>query len=288
ERHLSFDQPGFLVLKMPAGALQQFWGQKTFCVLTGASQGIGRQFAIEFGRKFGKESVLVLLARNSQGLEETKRRVGEANADIKVICQPVDLGKGNASLFKSIIEDSLNEAKQSPGDFQLAFIVHNAGSLGNVGPSVAELNDADQWSEFLALNIASTSILNSEFLKIFPKGSVPYRTVVNVTSLCAVQPFISMGQYCVGKAAREMFFKVLAEEDQSLDVLSYSPGPVDTDMTITIINNTRDAKTRQAFVDMKEKKTIVTCEQTTEKAIQVLSNKKYKSGQRVDYFDDGY
>ncbi|XP_026281766.2 sepiapterin reductase [Frankliniella occidentalis] len=273
---------------MPAGALQPFWGQKTFCVLTGASQGIGRQFAIEFGRKFAKESVLVLIARNSQGLQETKRRVGEANPDIQVICHPTDLAKGNAALFKGIIEDSLSNAKVSPGDFQLAFIVHNAGSLGDVGPSVAELNDAEQWSEFLALNITSTSILNSEFLKVFPKGSVPYRTVVNVTSLCAVQPFCSMGQYCVSKAAREMFFKVLAEEDQSLDVLSYSPGPVDTDMTITIINKTRDAKTRDAFVDMKEKKTIVTCEQTTLKAIQVLSNKQYKSGQRVDYFDEGY
>ena len=82
--------------------------------------------------------------------------------------------------------------------------------------------------------------------------------------------------------------QVLAEEHPSLDVLSYSPGPVDTDMTITIINNTRDAKIRQTFIDMKEKKTIVTCEQTTEKAIQVLSNKKYSSGQRVDYFDEGY
>lgn len=59
-------------------------------------------------------------------------------------------------------------------------------------------------------------------------------------------------------------------------------------MTVTIINNTRDAKARQIFLDMKEKKTIVTCEQTTERVIQVLSNKKYKSGQRVDFFDEEY
>ncbi|KAJ1527719.1 hypothetical protein ONE63_007678 [Megalurothrips usitatus] len=273
---------------MPAGAVQPFWGQKTFCVLTGASQGIGRRFAIEFGRKFAGGSVFLLLARNAQGLLETRAKVLEANPGITVVCTPSDLAKEDAPAFKKIIESSLSEAKVSPGDFQVAFIVHNAGSLGNVGQSVSELNEVEQWNEFLALNITSTSVLNSEFLKVFPQGSVPNRTVVNVTSLCAVQPFCSMGQYCVGKAAREMFFKVLAEEDPSLNVLSYSPGPVDTDMTVTIINNTKDVKTRQAFIEMKEKKTIVTCEQTTEKVIQVLANKKYTSGQRVDYFDEGY
>ncbi|XP_034248916.1 sepiapterin reductase isoform X2 [Thrips palmi] len=273
---------------MPGGTLQPFWGQKTFCVLTGGSQGIGRRFAIEFGRKFGKESVLLLLARNAQGLQETRAKVLEANPDITVVCIPTDLAKGGAELFRSVIINGLGEAKAAPGDFQLAFIVHNAGSLGNVGPGVAEMNDSEEWSEFLTLNITSTAVLNSEFLKVFPENSVPNRTVINITSLCAIQPFISMGQYCVSKAAREMFFKVLAEENPSLDVLSYSPGPVDTDMTVSIINNTRDAKARQIFIDMKEKKTIVTCEQTTERVMQVLSNKKYKSGQRVDYFDEGY
>ncbi|EYC15434.1 hypothetical protein Y032_0037g3521 [Ancylostoma ceylanicum] len=37
-------------------------------------------------------------------------------------------------------------------------------------------------------------------------------------------------QYSVGKAAREAFFRVLAVEDDTIKVLSYSPGPVDTAM----------------------------------------------------------
>lgn len=151
---------------MPAGALKPFWGQKTFCVLTGASQGIGRRFAIEFGRNFGDESVLLLLARSAQGLEETKKLVLEANSGLKVFCTTIDLGKGNAATFKSILDEGLSKAGATPVDFQLAFIVHNAGSLGNVGPSVAEMNDVEQWNEFLALNVTSTAALNSEFLKV--------------------------------------------------------------------------------------------------------------------------
>lgn len=156
---------------MPAGTLKPFWGQKTFCVLTGASQGIGRRFAIEFGKNFGAESVLLLLARNAQGLEETKKLVLEANSSLKVFCTPIDLGKANAEFFKSVLEDGLTKAEATPVDFQLAFIVHNAGSLGNVGPSVADMNDVVQWTEFLALNVTSTAVLNSEFLKVCFKSN---------------------------------------------------------------------------------------------------------------------
>lgn len=153
-------------INMPAGISQPFWGQKTFCVLTGGSQGIGRRFAIEFGRKFGKGSVILLLARNAQGLQDTRSKVLEANPDITAVCIPTDLAKGGSELFRSVIQNGLGEAKASPGDFQQAFIVHNAGSLGNIGPGVAEMNDSEEWSEFLALNITSMSVLNSEFLKV--------------------------------------------------------------------------------------------------------------------------
>jgi sepiapterin reductase len=36
--------------------------------------------------------------------------------------------------------------------------------------------------------------------------------------------------HCVGKAARDMLFKVLAEEEPTIRVLSYAPGPLKTGM----------------------------------------------------------
>lgn len=73
----------------------------------------------------------------------------------------------------------------------------------------------------MALNLYSVTALTSEFLKVFNSGQ---RCVLNITSLCAIKPFKSMGYYCVGKAAREMYFKVLTDENPSLDILNYSPG----------------------------------------------------------------
>jgi sepiapterin reductase len=71
--------------------------------------------------------------------------------------------------------------------------------------------------------------------------------VVNVSSLSAVQAFDSKGIYCAGKAAREMYHAVLAQElanqaavtvegsaggisARKMLVLNYAPGPLDTDM----------------------------------------------------------
>lgn len=58
--------------------------------------------------------------------------------------------------------------------------------------------------------------------------------VINISSLCAVQPFKSWGLYCAGKAGRDMLFKVLAAEEPNVTVLNYAPGPLDNDMQVRL------------------------------------------------------
>ena len=41
--------------------------------------------------------------------------------------------------------------------------------------------------------------------------------VINISSLAALQPFVSWGNYCAGKAARDAMFKVLALEESEKD-----------------------------------------------------------------------
>ena len=47
-----------------------------------------------------------------------------------------------------------------------------------------------------------------------------------------------------GKAARDMFFKVLAAEEPSIRVLNYAPGPIDTDMQTYLRENLGDSENR--------------------------------------------
>uniref|UniRef100_A0A1B6CZF9 Sepiapterin reductase n=1 Tax=Clastoptera arizonana TaxID=38151 RepID=A0A1B6CZF9_9HEMI len=255
---------------------RKFWGQKTFCLVTGASQGIGRNFAIEFCRKFAAGSSVILLARSLTKLEETRKLIVTANPDVEVEVHSVDLSLPDAKKFKEI----LSSYAKSRYDFYL--LVNNAGSVGNTKHSAAAMNDLEEWSRYMSLNLYSTTMLTSEFLQVFNSGQ---RCILNITSLCALQPFKSMGYYCIGKASREMYFRVLAEENPSLDILNYSPGPVDTDMVSGLIDNLENEETRSMFVSMKSSNTLVTLGETTKKCIDVLASGKYTSGGRFDYFD---
>lgn len=77
---------------------------------------------------------------------------------------------------------------------------------------------------YLSLNVSSALSLTAGLLQVFPRRQGLRRSVVNVSSLCALQPLPSWVLYCTGKAARDMMFRVLAEEEPDLRVLNYSPG----------------------------------------------------------------
>jgi len=93
--------------------------------------------------------------------------------------------------------------------------------VSRLASSFSDLTEVDS---YLSLNVGSALCLTAAVLQAFPRRAGRRRCVVNVTSLCALQPFRSWVLYCTGKAAREMMFRVLAEEEPDLRVLSYSPG----------------------------------------------------------------
>lgn len=75
-------------------------------------------------------------------------------------------------------------------------------------------------------------------------------------------------------------------ENPDVDVLSYSPGPVDTDMFTYISTNLANTETRNNIMEVVEKKAILTTEQTVNRLVEVLKIHKYKSADHVDYYDE--
>lgn len=75
----------------------------------------------------------------------------------------------------------------------------------------------------MSLNLYSVTCLTSVFLSKF-NSDASEKCIVNITSLLGIEPFKSVGYYCVGKASREMYFRVLALENPALNILNYSPG----------------------------------------------------------------
>ncbi|XP_052867205.1 sepiapterin reductase-like [Anopheles cruzii] len=258
--------------------------QVTYFLVTGASRGIGAKLAIETARKFKAGSVVVLLARSASGLESTRSAILEGNPHVTVVTSSVDLATASKQLLNEILDKSL--LGRAPHEqFGLAYVIHNVGTIGNVERKAVELGDRSEWEEYFATNVFNVAVLNSCFLGKF--GTVPQKLVVNITSKACIAPFASMTFYCAGKAAREMYFRVLAEEEAAagVKVLNYSPGPVDTEMTVDIQTRSGAPGIREYFKNLRDTTTILTTEQTTAKFLHILENGLFKSGEHVDYYD---
>ncbi|KAJ0174449.1 hypothetical protein K1T71_009557 [Dendrolimus kikuchii] len=253
----------------------------TYCVLTGASQGIGRAIAVEVSKLLGPNSLMLLLARNKQELSNTAALCQTDNT--KVLYESIDLASVSNNDMKAVLVRSLEGYKVT--DFNTCLIFHNVGSLGNLAVDTGRMEDVEELRQYYDLNVFNVISLNTQFLKVLE--DVEDRIViVNITSLCAIKPMSGMAYYCSGKAAREMYFKVLAEEKKHIRVLNYSPGPVETAMIDFVLAEAVNDNLRDVFTSFKNQGTLLKPEGTAKKCMKVLSLGKFSPGEHVDYFDD--
>ncbi|KPP61797.1 hypothetical protein Z043_120062, partial [Scleropages formosus] len=158
-------------------------------------------------------------------------------------------------------------------------------SLGDVSRFATSFTDLSEVNHYLSLNVSSALSLTAAVLSVFPRRPGLRRTVVNISSLCALQPFPSWVLYCTGKAARDMMFRVLAVEEPDLRVLSYAPGPLDTEMQVQARVNTGDPNLRSTISTMQAQGQLLTCEESSAKLIKVLLEDSYQSGAHLDFYD---
>lgn len=251
-----------------------------FVVLSGASQGIGRAIAIEVSKHIPQNSVMVLVARNKAELEKTAG-LCDGNGK-KIICESKDLSKTSPKEMHDLIVKNMEG--RSASDYATAIIFHNVGSLGNLAVDTARMENVPELRDYYDLNVFNVIVLNTEFMKVF--ASVEDRiVVVNITSLCAIKPMSGMAYYCSGKAAREMYFRVLAEEKKNTKVLNYSPGPVETAMIDHVLAEAVNENLRDVFTSFRQQKTLLTPKMTAAKCLSILLQGKFTSGEHVDYFD---
>lgn len=253
----------------------------SFCVLTGASQGIGRALAIELSKILGSKSVMLLLARNKQELAITAELCESKN--VKILYTSIDLSNASEKAMFETILDALNGYRIT--DFSNYLIFHNVGSLGNLAVETYKMDNVEEWRQYFDLNVFNVISLNTQFLKIF-KQMENRIIIVNITSLCAIKPMGGMAYYCSGKAAREMYFRVLAEEEKHIRILNYSPGPVETSMTEYVLAEAVNQNLKDVFKSFKSQGSLLKPDVTAKKCLKVLLAGKFTPGEHVDYFDD--
>lgn len=261
--------------------------KKTFFLISGASQGIGKHIAIECSRNLAPGSLVVLLARNEAALNATSNEIRSMNTHVSVIVLAIDLSRPTSNDIITIFGNAL--LNRNATEFELAFIVHNVGTIGDITKMAHQLDDTAVWQQYYDLNVFSVATLNARFMQVFANNP---KLCVNVTSKCSSVPYPSFALYCSSRAAREMYFKVLVAENHDLKtggtllVLNYSPGVCDTQMTIAVQNHSADAELRTNFGEMRRQASMIMPQQTALKLIKILLAGTYHSGDYADYYDN--
>jgi sepiapterin reductase len=295
---------------------------KSLVIITGASRGIGKAIALAIAdacrTNSSDESVkkslplplhVVLIARSAAALEDTARLVRQSNdkGGITTSCHEVDLCDLDAIPDK--MQQIFGVLKLS--DFEHCWLFNNAGSVDPLG-ATSSLTSGDDLSSSMRrlrtavdLNITSVMWLTSMFTRTFGSSSdtelqhSPSIRIVNISSLCAIEPFPTMSVYCAGKAARDMFHMVLAKEmyddnetgaqkiERSLfKVLNYAPGACDTVMTDVLADcQTLDAGLHDYYTSSKKENKLITPRVSAKKLVDVLMKDELVSGSHLDYWD---
>ncbi|XP_061554901.1 sepiapterin reductase-like isoform X4 [Phycodurus eques] len=260
-----------------AARMEQQLG-RALCIITGASRGFGRAVAKAMARLVEPESVFVLVARSGDELRTLQTELAASDLDVR--CAVADLSLEGAP------ENVVRAAKEAfSADIRHVILVNNAAALGDVSRCAKAFTSMAEVDSYLSFNVSSALCLTAGVLQAFPKRSGLRRCVVNISSLCALKPFRSWVLYCTGKAARDMMFKVLAEEEPDLRVLNYAPGALDTDMQFVARTKTGELSLRKAFSDMFDEGQLLTCEASCAKLMKLLLEDKYASGDHVDFYD---
>ncbi|NWI72363.1 SPRE reductase, partial [Dryoscopus gambensis] len=160
------------------------------------------------------------------------------------------------------------------------------GSLGDISKSFLDLTDLEEINAYFSFNVSSALSLTCTALRAFGARPGRSRTVVNISSLCAREPFRSWALYCAGKAARDMLFRVLALEEPGVRVIFFSsPGPLDTDMQLLARTKTADPGMRQHFQRMQENGQLIQSSVSAQKLLRLLQEDSFPSGAHVDFYD---
>jgi short-subunit dehydrogenase len=184
----------------------------SYILITGASSGLGLEFAKQFAKK-GEN--LVLVARRKEKLEQIKLEL-EQKHSIKVIVFNIDLT--NLELVKKLKQDLEQQ------NISIKTLINNAG----FGTSGCFLDTAFQKEiDLLDLNIKALLALSKLFLQdlIDNKG-----TILNVASIAAFMPLPFMTNYAASKAFVLNFSQALRLElKNKVNVCVLCPGPTKTE-----------------------------------------------------------
>ena len=192
-------------------------------IVTGASSGLGRQFAKALA---GAGANVAILARRVEKLEETKKLLIELGSDALAIkCDITD----NADIKKAIAA-----IKKHYG--RIDILVNNAG-VATVSPS--QDHSDEEWQRVIGTNLNAVFYMSREVGKIMVKQK--YGKIINLGSIHSrvAMPGLPIAAYCASKGGVFMLTKELAVEWAAYNITVNAIGPsyFPSEMTGSVIDD---------------------------------------------------
>jgi len=186
-------------------------------LITGASAGIGREFACQLA---GRARALVLVARRLDRLDELRDELTKKDPNLNVHCRAVDLSQPREV-------EELCEWLNREG-IAIDFLINNAG-LGDRGTFVTA--EPARLHQMLAVNIAAPTMLTRALLPAMIEKK--RGAILNVSSSAGFLPIRKMAVYAASKAYVTSFSDGIRGEvrKQGIVVSALCPGPVDTEFS---------------------------------------------------------
>jgi uncharacterized protein len=214
---------------------------KPYTIITGASEGLGKSFAIECA---GRQMNLILVSLPNSGLHELSNFI-RRNFKVSVIAFETDLSVSSAcyDLFIDI------ERLKLP----INMLINNAG-MGSTG--LFDEGSPEFYEKQIRLNVLATTVITHLFIKNLKDETCAY--ILNVGSLASFFYLPKKQVYGGTKSYVYYFSKSLKKElrNKGVSVSVLCPGGINTNLSVTLINKNSPWASRISIMNPEEVATI--------------------------------
>jgi 3-oxoacyl-[acyl-carrier protein] reductase len=199
-------------------------------LVTGASRGLGAEFALDLARRGAKVIITYTSSSSTPLVEELVQKIKSLPNHASSTSQSTSQGPAASTVqvdLRSLDAPGIivEHLVQNYGEGSMSILVNNAGC--EVNQPLAEAS-ADAFASVYDLNVRAPLLLTSTLL---PHLKHPAR-IINIGSVASRSPFQTLGLYCSSKAALEGLTRVWAAElgENGTTVNCVNPGPVESEM----------------------------------------------------------
>ncbi|MGL5430065.1 MAG: YciK family oxidoreductase [Vibrio sp.] len=187
-------------------------------LVTGASDGIGKQAALSFA---AHGATVILLGRNVAKLAQTYDAIEAAGYPTPVI-MPLDMQGASKQNYLDMADSIADQFGRLDG------VLHNAGLLGTLGP-FEQISEAC-FDQVMQVNVKAQLLMTQALLPLLHQSSDA--RIVFTSSTVGHSGRAYWGSYAISKFATEGMMQILADElsETTIRVNAINPGGTRTAM----------------------------------------------------------